>query len=257
MAIEWDAHNYSRQSTLQKTLAEENLSRLVLQGTKRVLDVGCGDGQTTAAIARRLPAGSVVGVDPSSDMIAFASSNFTLPNLRFEVGDARTLAFEDEFDLVVSFYALHWVPEQDAALRSIRTTLRSNGTTLLQFVPEGESPSIEDVLEVTRQSPRWAPYFSSFTKPYAHFAADQYRALAEGAGLRVVRLDVEERAWDFGSRQAFADFCRVTFVNWVRLVPEEQRNAFIADALDRYQSDAGAKVGVFRFYQMVTVLAKA
>jgi len=129
---EWLASAYNQQSSLQQAMAEEQLRLLTLAGSERILDVGCGDGKISAAIADRVPAGSVLGVDPSHDMIAFASSRFATvpagrggsahPNLRFEVADARRLPYQAEFDLVVSFNALHWVPEQDEALRSIRAT---------------------------------------------------------------------------------------------------------------------------------------
>src|SRR5918992_2879352 len=102
---EWNAGEYNRHSSLQAALAEEQLGRLTLEGAERVLDIGCGDGKITAEIAARVPRGSVLGVDPSRDMIAFASSRFGPPaqaNLRFEVADARRLPYRDEFDLVVS-----------------------------------------------------------------------------------------------------------------------------------------------------------
>src|SRR5689334_756808 len=124
---EWDAAGYSRISSLQAAMAQEVLALLDLNGSERVLDVGCGEGKITAEIASRVPGGLVVGVDPSHDMIEFAENHFTLStsssaslwNLRFEVADARSLSFKNEFDLAVSFNALHWIPEQDAALRSI------------------------------------------------------------------------------------------------------------------------------------------
>src|SRR4029077_15176021 len=112
---EWDAAEYSRRSSLQETMAQGVFALLNLKGSERILDVGCGDGKITAQIAYRTSKGSVLGVDPSQDMINFAQSHFgpaTLPNLRFEVADARRLPFENEFDLVVSFNALHWIPEQ-------------------------------------------------------------------------------------------------------------------------------------------------
>src|SRR6516164_6833366 len=127
---EWDAKAYFRQSTLQQTLARQHLARVSLGGNEHVLDVGCGDGKVTAEIAQRVLHGSVVGVDPSRHMIAFASSDFQsvdYPNLRFLVVDARRLPFPAEFDVVVSFNALHWVPEQEAALRAIRAALRFGG----------------------------------------------------------------------------------------------------------------------------------
>src|SRR5205807_9138500 len=116
---EWDAAEYSRRSSLQKAMAQEVIALLDLNGSERILDVGCGDGKITAEIAARASKGSVVGVDPSRELISFAQDHFgpaTLPNLRFEVADARRLPFKNVFDLVVSFNALHWIPEQQAAL---------------------------------------------------------------------------------------------------------------------------------------------
>ncbi len=113
---EWNAPGYASVAGLQEAMAAEVLSLLDLKGTERVLDLGCGSGKVTAEIAVRVPQGTVVGVDSSADMIAFASSHFgptVRPNLRFETGDVRRLPFREEFDLVVSFNALHWIPEQE------------------------------------------------------------------------------------------------------------------------------------------------
>ena len=136
---EWDAQAYNRVSALQQWLAEKSLLGLWLDGDERVLDLGCGDGKVTLEIARRLPRGSVMGVDASQGMIAFAARTFpaaTHPNLAFRVADAARLPFADQFDLVVSFNCLHWVRDQAAALRGIRTALVASGRTHLRFVPE-------------------------------------------------------------------------------------------------------------------------
>src|SRR6476646_4652806 len=111
---EWHASDYYRQSSLQQTLAEEQLSRLTLNGDEQILDVGCGDGKVTAEISARVPRGSVLGVDPSRDMVTFAANHFGPPahdNLRFEVADVRRLPYRSEFDLIISFNALHWVAD--------------------------------------------------------------------------------------------------------------------------------------------------
>ena len=177
---EWHASDYSHESSLQKELAEKQLARLTLKGNEQILDVGCGDGKITAEIAARVPNGSVLGVDPSSDMIAFATKHFGPPNiknLRFEVADVRKLKFQNEFDLVVSFNALHWVPEQAQALNSIRAALKPTGRAVLRFVPQGQRTCLEDVIEQTRQSARWSKFFTNFRCPYAHFTPDEYRSL--------------------------------------------------------------------------------
>jgi trans-aconitate methyltransferase len=260
---EWNAADYNRQSNLQEAMAEEQLARLTLAGDERILDVGCGNGKITAEIAARVPHGSVLGVDPSQNMIAFAADHFgpaVRPNLRFEVADARCLPYRKEFDLVVSFNALHWVPEQDAALRSIRTALKPAGRTLLRMVPEGRRKCLEDVIEDVRQSPRWAAYFRGFQKPYVHFTPKEYRALAERNGLRVLQIHTEDKAWDFKTREAFVAFCRATCVEWTRFLPESDWEAFITDFLDRYRAvaaDRPEEANTFRFYQMEVVATPA
>lgn len=256
---EWNASEYTRISTLQAAMAEEVLAVLDLEGNERILDVGCGNGKTTAEIAARVPRGAVVGVDASADMIAFAAIHTALhANLRFAVADARQLPYQHEFDLVVSFNALHWVPEQDQALRSIRATLKDAGLAQLRLVSKGTRKSLEHVLEETRLSPRWAGYFQRFRCPYLHLTSEQYGELAMQSAFTVRRIQVEDKAWDFQSRAAFLAFAGVTFVEWTQHLPESDRLDFAIDVLDRYKKvacDAPGEENFFRFYQMDVSLA--
>lgn len=236
-------------------MAEEMLGLLKLSGAERILDVGCGNGKTTAEIAARVPQGSVMGVDASAEMIAFAAAqSATHPNLQFAVADARHLPYWNEFDLVVSFNALHWIPQQDLPLRSIRTALKQTGSAQLRLVPKGERKSLEDVLEETRLSSCWRGYFESFHDPYLHLTAEQYRDLAEQNGFQCHALRVTDKAWDFQSRAAFLAFGGVTFVEWTQHLPQAERLRFATDVLDRYQQLAGNE-NVFRFYQMDITLS--
>ncbi len=233
---EWDAADYAKRSSLQAAMADEALALLDLKGSERVLDIGCGDGRITAEIAVRVPRGSVAGIDASREMIGFASSHFgpeAHPNLRFEVVDAHSLPFREDFDLVVSFNALHWLPEQDAALRSIRSAMKPDGRGQLRLVPKGERRSLEDVIEDTRRSSKWDHYFEEFHDPYLHLTPEQYRAMAERNGLHVRRIHTQLKAWDFGSRSAFFDFGLVTFVAWTQFLPESEKLDFVTDVLDR------------------------
>ncbi len=257
---EWNASDYNHFSALQKVMAEQELRRLRLTGSERVLDVGCGDGKVTAEIARLVPGGSVLGVDPSHNMIAFASGHFppiAHANLRFEVADVRQLGFRAEFDLAVSFNALHWVPEQELALSRIRAALKPGGRALLLMVPRQRGAAIEYVLEELRSCPRWERFFPGFRPPIAHFTPEEYRAMAERAGFIVDHIQVEEHSWEFPSRAAFAAFCDATFAEWTRMVHEPDRAAFIEDVLDHYRAAACPGAGeenVLKFVQMEAAL---
>jgi trans-aconitate 2-methyltransferase len=261
---EWDAAGYTRISGLQAAMAAEVLALLRFGGNEQVLDVGCGNGTISAQIATRVPRGGVTGVDPSHEMISYATAHFgpaAFPNLRFDVGDARTLPFRDAFDRVVSFNALHWVPDQGAALRSIRRAMKAAAQAQLRLVVDGERASVETVVEQTRKSTRWAPYFADFRDPYLHVTPAQYAADATRNGLRVVERSVHDKAWDFGTPAAFHAFCAVGCVAWTQRLPDALRESFLDDALDRYRRAICAgpgEDGVFRFYQMdITLLRDA
>lgn len=253
---EWNAPAYARIAALQGAMAAEALSLLDLKGSERLLDLGCGNGNVTAQIAARLPQGSAVGVDASAEMIAYAAENFPpsqYANLRFETADIRKLRFRQEFDLVVSFNALHWIPQQQVALRAIHDAMKPGAQAQLRLVPRGQRKSLENVLEETRQSPRWASYYDGFHDPYLHLSAQEYAALATECGLAVEQVRVEDRAWDFQSREGFEAFGAVTFVEWSKMLPESERPAFVADVLERYRREVATAPGegnTFKFYQM-------
>jgi trans-aconitate 2-methyltransferase len=254
---EWDAANYVRRSSMQEAMAAEVLALLHLNGSERVLDIECGDGRVTSEIASRLPHGSVIGVDASREMIAFAGKHAARPNLQFRVANAADLAFHHEFDLVVSFNALHWLPDPDPPLRCIRAAMKATGQAQLRLVADGERKSLETVIEETRKSLRWADYFVNFRDPYLHLTPQEYALAAGRNGLRVERVQVSSKAWDFETRENFLASCKVTLVEWTRMLPGGEKAAFIHDVLDRYQmvaADTPAEAHCFKFYQMDVTL---
>ena len=257
---EWNAPEYDRLSALQDTMAAEVLSLLAFKGSERILDIGCGNGKTTSAVAERIPQGSVLGVDASAGMITFATEHWTAshPNLHFAIADARHLPFQHEFDLVVSFNALHWIPDQALPLQGIHKALKPDGKAQLRMVIQGKRRCIEEVVEETRKSPRWADYFNDFRDPFMRLTPDQYSALAEQQGFRVLSKHMSDKAWDFGTRDAFLARMKVTMIEWLKRIPDADRVAFLNDVLDRYEKVAATAPGeenYFRFYQMDIVLS--
>ncbi|MFT3881223.1 MAG: hypothetical protein QM703_16360 [Gemmatales bacterium] len=124
---------------------------------------------------------------------------------------------------------------------------------MLRFVSEGPRTSLEDVIEQTRQQPQWTNYFPGYRQPYLHLTPKDYQALAEKHGFHVARLHVNDKAWDFRTREGFVNFAHATFVEWTRLVPESERLNFITDVLNRYKTLAATtpqEMNTFKFYQM-------
>ena len=263
MVDTWSGADYARHSSLQAAMADEVLSTLPLQGDEQLLDVGCGDGKLSARIAAQLPRGAVLGVDASVDMVAFARQQFDAaawPNLRFEVVDARRLNFDARFDRVVSFNALHWVPQQAEALRGIHAALKPQGRAHLRLVTRAALTSLEETAEAVRREPAWAPHFGGFSDPYLRLDAQQYGELAASLGLRTISSHSAMKRWDFGSEEAFFGFWNAGFGAWTQSLPEDRRRDFVLAVMQRYQALIEAAFGernCFHFMQTDVVLARA
>jgi hypothetical protein len=77
--------------------------------------------------------------------------------------------------------------------------------------------------------------------------------LARECSFRVESLDVEDHAWNFGTREAFTSWCRATVAVCLHRLPHEGAEPFIADVLDHYRPQAGdGPLGphTIRIYQM-------
>jgi len=140
-------------------------------------------------------------------------------DVRFLVADVLDLPFDGEFDVAVSFNALHWVADQVAALTAIARALRPTGRLMVQQVCGGSRRSVEETAMQVCGRPRWAESFAGFTAPFVHVDPAGYPEIAAAAGLRVDDQDVADIRWDFGSRAAFTDWCTVGFADWTAVAP--------------------------------------
>nr|WP_236519251.1 class I SAM-dependent methyltransferase [Sandaracinus amylolyticus] len=109
---------------------------------KRVLDIGCGAGATTLAMARRLgPQGLCLGVDISAPLIAVAEARAT-PPAAFLRADAQTHAFTPrDFDAVISRFGVMFFDDPVAAFANIRRAARPGATlTFVAWRSPAENP---------------------------------------------------------------------------------------------------------------------
>ncbi|MER8612494.1 class I SAM-dependent methyltransferase [Mesorhizobium sp. M0220] len=114
----------------------------VKAGTRdRVLDIGCGSGQSSRDAARVAVEGSVLGVDVSAEMLEFArrrSADEGLRNVAFERGNAQLLAFPPAgFDLCISRFGVMFFADPAAAFANIGRAMRP-GAGLVWMVWQGQ-----------------------------------------------------------------------------------------------------------------------
>lgn len=231
--ISWDAREYFRNSAFQETCAFELIAKLELRGSEKILDIGCGDGHITAEIAGRVPSGQILGIDTSPDMIHYARNCYpqeNFPNLSFLNGDARALEFSNEFDIIFSNAALHWIMDHRPVLKGIFHALRPGGKMLVQMGGKGNAAEVFLAFAYLVQDPPWNQFFGNFHIPLAFFGTEQYRELILESGLRPVRIELLRRDMVHTNKESFAGWIRTTWLPHLTRIPESLRQEFI-DAL--------------------------
>jgi len=113
----------------QRAMLEGYLSEIELPRAAAVLDVGCGTGAVTRALAAMRGASEVTGLDPSPIFVEKARElGKDLPHVSFRTGDGRAVPLPDAaFDLVVFHTTLCHIPDPEKALLEAHRVLRPNG----------------------------------------------------------------------------------------------------------------------------------
>lgn len=125
----------------RETAAENDvaLELLTLKPDDRVLEIGCGHGETLARAAKSVPRGSLSGIDFSQVMHRHALRRHRdlvrEGRLQFFLGNSERLPFVDPFDKAYAVHTVYFWKEPLDHLREIRRVLKPGGLFVLGFRP--------------------------------------------------------------------------------------------------------------------------
>jgi ubiquinone/menaquinone biosynthesis C-methylase UbiE len=187
----WAKH----QTDMDRNMADIAVAGLALADARpgeRVLDIGCGNGSTSLALAETVgPSGDVIGVDVSQPMLAIAKSRINAPNIRFIEADAATHPFAADRDLIFSRFGVMFFVEPVAAFANIRKAANTGGR--LAFIcwrkVEENEWSMRPYLAALPFLPEQKPVDPNAPGPFAFADRERTRGILAEAGFRDIAIE--------------------------------------------------------------------
>lgn len=229
---QWDAQAYLQFANERTQPALDLAARVSLVRPKRIVDLGCGPGNSTAILRRRWPQAEVIGMDNSATMIAAATQAY--PEGEWLQADIAAWTASSPADLIFSNAALQWVPNHARLLPQLWRQVAAGGALAVQIPAHHYSPVREMILEVAND-PAWShlmtdPGRAMTIEPPAFY----YRLLQPLAA----HLEMWETAYYhfLDGPRAIVDWFRSTGLRPFLAVLEsqEQKLSFEAKLLERF-----------------------
>ncbi len=174
----WDSDQYLRFSRERTQPSRDLVARIPLAAPSRLLDMGCGPGNSTAVLAQRFGTAGITGVDNSPQMLAAARE--TRPDLRFDFFDMTADDWSplgNGYDVVFSNACIQWLPDHNRLLPRMLGLLAPGGCLAVQL-PLVQHQEMRHIFDRLSAMPRWAAALSGIRTPHALEPEDYFDILA-------------------------------------------------------------------------------
>ena len=154
----WDAKQYLRFNDQRTRPCRELAARIAIEAPERVIDLGCGPGNSTSVLAERWPKAELTGLDSSPEMIANAKKAY--PHLAWNTGDITVWADKEQqtYDIVFSNAALQWVDDHAAIFPKLLARVGAGGALAIQMPANFDAPAHRIMRELAA-SRAWLDHF--------------------------------------------------------------------------------------------------
>lgn len=254
--MSWNPGTYLSFADQRTRPAGELLARVPAENPARVIDLGCGPGNSTALLAARWPAARLEGLDSSAEMLAEARAS-GVP-ARWVLADIGSWAADAPYDVIYSNATFQWLPDQAALLPRLMSFVAPSGIFAFQVPGNYNAPS-HALMRETAEDPRWREKLAKADRTRLGTTAGYYDLLKPHAAhldiwqteyLQV--LEGEDAVYRWVSGTALRPF--------VQALDGEDRAAFTVaykEKLNRAYPRRADGTTLFPFQRLFVVAAKA
>lgn len=170
---DWNPENYLKFKNERTRPAIDLANKIEAADPEKILDIGCGPGNSTAVLSRRFPKSAIIGIDNSPNMIEAAAKSY--PKLEFRLIDASCelgRLGENTFDVVFSNACIQWLPDHAKLLAEMMKLIRKGGVMAVQ-IPVNYDEPIHEIIKSISESDEWRDRLSG-TRSIATLSEEEY-----------------------------------------------------------------------------------
>ena len=251
----WSPATYLQFEDERTRAARDLLAQVPLVAARKVVDVGCGPGNSTALLLARYPNATTRGLDSSPAMLEEARK--ALPSALFVEADANTWLPDADTDLVFANATYQWIPDHLVIFRRILSALRPGGVLAVQMPDNLGEPTHQLMQQIAVDGP-WAERLAGAARTPLSPVREYYDALQSLAS----RLDIWHTIYNhvLDSPDAIVDWVRGTGLRpFIDPLSGDERAEFLgryrACIADAYPPARDGKV-LLRFPRLFIVAAR-
>jgi trans-aconitate 2-methyltransferase len=171
---DWQPTDYLKFGKERTQPSVDLVSRIALPDARRILDIGCGPGNSTAVLRSRWPKAELTGIDSSPEMIEKAKSDHA--SGKWVVADYRNWDAGETYDLVFSNATIHWIPDHERLFAKM-FAMTSNGGAVAAQVPSVQDSAVHQAARRLSQTDEWREILAANESALTYHPATYYYQL--------------------------------------------------------------------------------
>jgi trans-aconitate 2-methyltransferase len=149
---DWNPNLYLKFDKERTQPSIDLVSRIEYDNPARIIDIGCGPGNSTQILYQRWSNSTIIGADNSPAMIKKATDDY--PNQKWILYDAGKDDIEGKFDIVFSNATIQWIPDHEALLKRLSAMVIENGILAIQLPLFFDMPLGQSIVEIANNK-KW------------------------------------------------------------------------------------------------------
>ena len=251
--MKWDAEKYDAVKAPQINAGRELIALARVCDSDSILDLGCGTGKLTVELAGLACRGSVVGLDPSREMLDKAQEiSAAIKNVRFVPAPVQSMNFTNEFDLVFSNSTFQWVREQEDSMGRIYRSLKRGGRIAFQIPGNNFCKEFSDYTAASINLLGLERFYANWQSPWRFLSREEFEDLLSEAGFRSLKVFYRDYRLKFPDTGAvLAWWASAGLRPYLEPLPEDDQlrfKAVYAEQFEKNRTDKGIEFGFRRIF---------